>query len=606
MSNTPARTLRDRFSRAVSWAVPVPSGVRDAAWWRARLLGAVLVVCAVAGAPVLVVNAGLAAAAGAWIVVWVDLLVYAAVLGLLAARRMPTAWRATGIVLIGWGLGMFLAVGWGPLAAGPEWLMVTPIIAAALIGLRASLRVLTLVAASVAVVWWMVVNGRVPWVEGSIRPLPTPDAPGIWLVVGSNVLLLAGLAAGSIAVLFDGLDREVRARRDAEAERERLTRAVEQGGDAIVLFETDGRVRFANPSATVLLAAAPGASLVGREAASLGLVAEPTAESSATNGPEPAPWDVALAGGIWRGRCRPVVGDGDARFDGTCSPVRDEVGAVSGALLVLRDVTREVLLEERLRQAARLEAVGTLMGGVAHDFNNLLQPILANAEALRDALPAGDAGRALADDIVHGAERGRGLVRRVLTFTRGAAVDRQPTRVADVVEETLRLLRGGIPETVRLTVSVDPALWVSADPAELHHALVNLATNGSHAMPGGGDLQLEATALRAGQVPELAGTFAPGLEVVCITVRDTGTGMDAATLARWCWWTTRTSYGAPRSGCCCAPAGPSCRSAIRARPSRTSRRAGTRSPASSPTSRCRTSPAPRSPRACARRTPTCR
>lgn len=519
--------LRDWFARAIAWTVPTAQGVRDATWWRGRILGAVLVLCTVAGAPVLLVNVTLAAKARAWSVVWVDLVTYGTVLFLTVARRLPAHWRAMGIVLLCWVLGTFLVLGWGPLAAGPLWLLATPIIAAALIGWRASRFTLLLVAGALGLVWILILGDRLPWVGASTTPLPMPDAPGIWLVVGSNALLLAGLLAGSISVLFDGLNREVRARRDAELEREQLARAVEQSGDAIVLFDTAQRVVFANPAAGAML----GASLVGRDAASLGLEAR-SATADAGVSPEPAPWDVARAGGIWRGRCRPAESSAPLRLDGTCSPVRDESGAVRGALLVLRDVTRETHLEERLRQAARLEAVGTLVSGVAHDFNNLLQPILANAEALAGGFPSGDPRRGLVEDIIHGASRGRGLVRRVLTFSRGAALDRQPTRVRTVIDETVRLLRGTIPPTVQLTVRVEADPWVAADPAELHHALVNLATNSLHAMPQGGELRLEAALQQAARVPQLGELFPPDAEVVRITVRDTGTGMDAETLAR--------------------------------------------------------------------------
>lgn len=201
----------------------------------------------------------------------------------------------------------------------------------------------------------------------------------------------------------------------------------------------------------------------------------------------------------------------------TVTPVKDASGAVSRALVVLRDVTREEALEERLRVAAKLEAVGTMASGIAHDFNNLLQPILASAEEIRQLVPTDHPTVARALDIEASATRGRGLVRRLLTFTRDVELPRVPTPLAAVGDEALRLTERLRAATIRVTASFAGDAWVLADAAELHHVVVNLITNACDAMPQGGDLRL--TARRDSNT-------------VLLTVADTGSGMDETTRSR--------------------------------------------------------------------------
>lgn len=178
-------------------------------------------------------------------------------------------------------------------------------------------------------------------------------------------------------------------------------------------------------------------------------------------------------------------------------------------------------LEQQLREAHKLEAVGRLASGVAHDFNNLLVPILGNADELRRRVATGSAEAAALGDIITSAERGRSLVDRVLTFSRRATAPRRAVRLADVVRDAAQLLRAGLPASVQLVQQLDaPDAVVMADPTELHQVVMNLGTNAAHAMREQGGV--------------LTFALAADGQRATLQVRDTGTGMTPEVRDRAC------------------------------------------------------------------------
>jgi PAS domain S-box-containing protein len=204
----------------------------------------------------------------------------------------------------------------------------------------------------------------------------------------------------------------------------------------------------------------------------------------------------------------------------------------------LEDITERRRLEEKLRQAQKMEAVGLLAGGIAHDFNNLLTVIYGHAEAMADAAggaassPAGDP-RANADAIRAAADRAASLTRQLLAFSRQQQLTLQPVDLNEVVGGVSTLLRRVIGDGIRLDLHLDPIIpHVRADLAQLEHVLMNLAVNARDAMPRGGTLTIETTttqldeAYAGGHVEVTPGTYA------MLSVSDTGTGMDRQTRAR--------------------------------------------------------------------------
>ena len=235
------------------------------------------------------------------------------------------------------------------------------------------------------------------------------------------------------------------------------------------------------------------------------------------------------------------------RADGTYATVldrsfilRDVAGRAARMIGSMVDLTDRSRLEEELRQAQKMEAIGQLAGGVAHDFNNLLAAIAVNAHLLHDRFDGGDALQELVE-IEHATERGAALTRQLLAFSRRQVLQPRLVDLNRIVSETESLLRRVIGAEVLLETSLDPQLGtVLADPGQLTQVLLNLAVNARDAMPRGGRLTI-ATAnitVSAG----MAGRFADGAagrsaeaapgDYVVLTVSDTGIGMDAETQAR--------------------------------------------------------------------------
>ena len=211
----------------------------------------------------------------------------------------------------------------------------------------------------------------------------------------------------------------------------------------------------------------------------------------------------------------------------TLTAPRDEDFAIA----VVEDITRRAVLEEQLREAQKMEAVGRLAGGVAHDFNNILTVVSGHAELLRDEVN-GEEGQEDITVILDAVRRASDLTRRLLAFSRLQELDPVIVNPADVVRETELLLGRVIGKFVRLESSIDDtATLVCADPVQLNQMLLNLAVNARDAMPGGGTLSLRVEEWSAEHDLEDRPGVAPG-RYCRISVSDDGSGMDEATQAR--------------------------------------------------------------------------
>ena len=232
--------------------------------------------------------------------------------------------------------------------------------------------------------------------------------------------------------------------------------------------------------------------------------------------------------------------DGSWRWvENTISNLLHEPG-IRSVVMNLRDVTERKLagterarLEQRLRQAEKMEAVGRLAGGIAHDFNNILGGILGYAEMLVEATAAGTPPRRYAQNVLTAATRASSLVEQILSYSRSQRGKRVPVQLERIVAETLELVRGSLAAGIRLDTRLPEApLFVVGDPTQLHQIMMNLCTNALHAMAEQGTLRvtLEAADIEADRVFQhttlQAGRYAR------LTVEDSGCGMDETTLAR--------------------------------------------------------------------------
>ena len=214
---------------------------------------------------------------------------------------------------------------------------------------------------------------------------------------------------------------------------------------------------------------------------------------------------------------RIVRPDGSVRWIHDRSfPVRDPGGKPYRAAGIAEDITTRREMEEQLRQAQKIESIGRLAGGVAHDFNNLLTVINGCADLVLARIPPGDAVYQQIEEIRSAGDRAAELTMQLLAFSRKQVLLPRVLSLNDIVRDSDKMLRRVIGEEIELTCILDPSLRpVEADPGQLHQVIVNLAVNARDAMPRGGKVTIE--------------TANAGSEV-SLTVRDTGSGMDAGTL----------------------------------------------------------------------------
>jgi len=296
---------------------------------------------------------------------------------------------------------------------------------------------------------------------------------------------------------------------------------------AIILLEPDGRIVSWNAGAERIKGYAAD-EIIGKSVATFY-----TPEDIAAGLPQQN-LERAAREGRYETEGLRVRKDG-SRFwaDAVISTLHDPAGRLQGFAKVTRDTTERRRLEDQLRQAQKMEAVGRLAGGVAHDFNNLLTAIFGYADLLAEELSPEHPGRSDLAEIRTAATRAAALTRQLLAFSRQQVLQPVVLNVNDVVANLEKMLHRVLGEDVELEAHLAPNVGnAKVDPGQLEQVILNLAVNARDAMPTGGKLTIETANAELG--PEYAEAHRPVVPgpYIMLAVSDTGTGMDEATKAR--------------------------------------------------------------------------
>jgi PAS domain S-box-containing protein len=328
-----------------------------------------------------------------------------------------------------------------------------------------------------------------------------------------------------------GMTQDITDLRRAEEELRKQAELLSLAHDAIIVRDAESRITFWNPGAEKTYGWS-AEEAVGRMSHELLQTRFPVSKQAVAA--------VLEQQGEWEGELTHITREGTTIVvTSRQSRRRGERGAGAAILEINRDITERkqaeaerAKLEERLRQAEKMEAIGRFASGIAHDFNNVLGGIVAYGEMLFDEAPEEAARKRYARNVLTAATRGRDLVDQILAYSRSQRGRHVPTDVCRTVAETLELLRSSLPARISLYPKIpDVPLVVLGDATQLHQIVMNLCSNSIHAMKAGGPLRVAITPLDAAAERVLShGNLSAG-RYVCTCVEDSGCGMDEATLA---------------------------------------------------------------------------
>jgi PAS domain S-box-containing protein len=328
-----------------------------------------------------------------------------------------------------------------------------------------------------------------------------------------------------------GVSMNITERKKNEEERSRLAAIVDASNEAIMSLAPDGTVLTWNGGAERIYGYS-AQEMIGRNISIL----TPPDRSQET---------VRKLAALRRGESIHNFEARRQRKDGrtiwilmTASPIRDGRGQVVAISAIARDITEIKVLEEQLRQAAKLESLGVLAGGIAHDFNNLLVGILGNASLAKNTLPAASSVRQMLDDVISAGERAAVLTRQLLAYAGKGKFVIQPLDISALVREMANLVHASVPKRVAVRLRLAPSLpAVVADEAQLQQLIMNLIINAAEAIGDNsgtvtvttGNLEISGSEIKG--ATGWSDPATPG-RYVFFEVEDTGAGMDEATIAR--------------------------------------------------------------------------
>lgn len=322
------------------------------------------------------------------------------------------------------------------------------------------------------------------------------------------------------------LQKEMENRQRAEAAMRMQAAMLEATANGVMITDAAGVILWVNP-AFVTLTGYSAAEAVGQKPSILKSNKQDRRFYKQL-------WGTITAGKVWHGRLINRKKDGSFYTEElTITPVRLGGGGITHYVAIKQDVTEREQMEEQLRQARKMEAVGQLAGGVAHDFNNILTAITGYTDLALTRLPPGDGIRPNLEEVSRAAERAALLTRQLLAFSRKQVLEQKVFDLSRAVGDLEKMLRRLIGEHIELVFVNDAGgdCRIKADVGQIDQVLINLAVNARDAMPNGGRLTITLSTQEVGKVDAESKGVQPGRYVVT-SVADTGMGISDDIKAR--------------------------------------------------------------------------
>lgn len=320
--------------------------------------------------------------------------------------------------------------------------------------------------------------------------------------------------------------RDISERKEREAHLRKLSVAVEQNPASIMITDLDGLIEYVNPHFTALTGYTLD-DLIGKTPSIL--------KSDETSSEAYRQlWQTIMAGGEWRGEFHNRKKNGELYWEeALIAPIRDDRGTITHFIAIKEDVSARKELEDQLRHAQKMDAIGQLAGGVAHDFNNILTAVIGYASIMHIKLPTDSPLKKNAEQIMETAERGAKLTQGLLAFSRKQVSHPRVIDLNEILRRIKELLLRLIDENTALALECAPqSLPIIADSVEIEQVLMNLATNARDALQKNGRITISTTVIILDSAfAQSHGIVTPG-EYALLTFADNGQGMDEEVIQR--------------------------------------------------------------------------
>ncbi|MBE7537391.1 MAG: PAS domain S-box protein [Opitutaceae bacterium] len=320
-----------------------------------------------------------------------------------------------------------------------------------------------------------------------------------------------------LIVAFRAIGRDVTKRRLSEEHFHKLANAVEQSPLAVVITTPEGLVQYVNPRYTQITGY------------TLEEIFEKDIQVLRTGFSNDSDYErffaTVSAGREWRGElCTPCKNDRKVWEFVQVSPIRNHSDEITHLLCLREDITERKKLEDQLRQAQKMESLGTLAGGIAHDFNNMLAIISGFTEIAMARSAGNEDQQRFLKEIYNASQRAVGLVRQILTFSRKAEVSYRPVSVNRLIRDLGGMFAETFPRTIAFELQLADGLpLIAADQNQLQQVVMNLCVNARDAMPDGGRITVSTCKVSGLSISRLNADARH--EYVCIRVTDTGCGI---------------------------------------------------------------------------------